>query len=79
MVVNDLNLLWPSSSPQEANPPLVIDTDTMLTRAITMLTRAITMLTRAIALKRFETVPRRNPQFFEVLRVTELAQFPQRH
>ena len=72
MVVNDLNLLWPSSSPQEANPPLVIDTDTMLTRAITM-------LTRAIALKRFETVPRRNPQFFEVLRVTELAQFPQRH
>ena len=65
MVVNDLNLLWPSSSPQEANPPLVIDTDTMLTPTI--------------ALKRFETVPRRNPQFFEVLRVTELAQFPQRH
>ena len=65
MVVNDLNLLWPSSSPQEANPPLVIDTDTMLTPTI--------------ALKRFETVPRRNPQFFEVLRVTELAQFPERH
>ena len=65
MVVNDLNLLWSSSGPPKANPPLVIDTDTMLTRAI--------------ALKRFETVPRRNPQFFEVLRVTELAQFPQRH
>ena len=65
MVVNDLNLLWPSSGPLKADPPLVVDTDTVLTHAI--------------ALKCFETVPRRNPQFFETLRVTELAQFPQRH
>lgn len=65
MVVNDLNLLWPNNGPPKANPPLVVDTDTVLTRAI--------------ALKCFETVTRRNPQIFETLRVTELAQFPQRH
>lgn len=65
MVVNDPNLLWASSCPPKADAPLVVDTDTVLTHAI--------------ALKRFETIPRWNPQFFETLRVTELAQFPQRH
>lgn len=65
MVVNDLNLLWASSCPLKADTPLVVDTDTVLTHAI--------------ALKCFEAVTRRNPQFFEALRLTELAQFPQRH
>ena len=65
MVVNDLNLPWASSCPLKADTPLVVDSDTVLTHAI--------------ALKCFETATRRNPQFFETLRVTELAQFPQRH
>ena len=65
MVVNDLNLLWASSCPLKADTPLVVDSDTVLTHAI--------------ALKCFETVTRRNPQFFEALRVTELTQFSQRH
>lgn len=65
MVVNDFNLLWSSSGPPKTDPPLVVD--------------ANTMLTPAVALERLKPVPWWNAKLAQALRVTKLAQLPQRH
>ena len=65
MVVKDFNLLWSSSGPAEADPPLVVD--------------ANTMLTPAIAFEHLKPVPWWNAKLVQALRVTKLAHLPQRH
>lgn len=64
MVVNDLNPFWTSVAPLEADTPLIIDSDTVLSRTITAQT--------------LESVARRNPQVFQTTRSVNLAQLAQR-
>ena len=64
MVVNDLNPFWTSFAPPEADTPLIVDSDTVLARAITTQT--------------LEPVARRNPEVFQTTRSINLAQLAQR-
>lgn len=65
MIVNDLHLLWSRVGPHEADPPLVIDPDAVLTDPI--------------ALKRFESIARRDAQILKKLRGPHLTKLAQRH
>ena len=53
VVVNDLHLLWSGVGPHEADPPLVVDPDAVLTSSI--------------ALQGFEPVTRRDAKILEDL------------
>ena len=64
MIVNDLYLLWPSVSPHEADPPLVIDPDAVLSGSV--------------AFERLEPVSWRQPQILQGVSGSHLAQLPQR-
>ena len=64
MVVNDLNPFWTSVAPPKADSPLIVDSDTVLARAITTQT--------------LEPVARRNPEVFQTTRSINLAQLAQR-
>ena len=65
MVVNDLNPFWTSFAPPEADTPLIVDSDTVLARAITAQT--------------LEPVARRNPEVFQMARSINLTQLAQRN
>ena len=65
VVVNDLNLLWSRSGPPKIDPPLAVNSNTVLTLPI--------------AFQCFEAVSRRNPQLLKALCVAKLTQFTQRH
>ena len=64
MVVNDLNPFWTSVAPPEADTPLIIDSDTVLSCSITA--------------QMLEPVARRNPEVFQTTRSINLAQLAQR-
>ena len=64
MVVNDLNPFWTSVAPPEADTPLIVDSDTVLARAITTQT--------------LEPVARRNPEVLQTARSINLTQLAQR-
>ena len=64
MVVNDLNPFWTSVAPPEADTPLIIDSDTVLSCSITA--------------QMLEPVARRNPKILETTRSINLAQLAQR-
>jgi hypothetical protein len=64
VVVNDLDLLWASVGPPETDPPLVVDSDAVLTRSI--------------ALQLLEPVAWRQTKFFERNGRADLTQLPQR-
>lgn len=64
MVVNDLNPFWTSVAPPEADTPLIVDSDTVLARAITAQT--------------LEPVARRNPKILQTTRGVNLPQLAQR-
>ena len=64
MVVNDLNPFWTSFAPPEADTPLIVDSDTVLARAITTQT--------------LEPVARRNPEVLQTARSINLTQLAQR-
>ena len=59
MIVNDLHLLWSSVRPREADPPLVVDSDAVLTDST--------------ALERFEPVAWWNPKIIECFRSPHLT------
>ena len=59
MVVNDLNPFWTSVAPPEADSPLIVDSDTVLSRSITAQT--------------LEPVARRDPEVFQTTRGVNLA------
>lgn len=63
MVVNDLNPFWTSVAPPEANTPLIIDSDTVLSCSITA--------------QMLEPVARRNPKILETTRGVNLPQLAQ--
>ena len=65
MVVNDLNPFWTSVAPPEADTPLIIDSDTVLSRSITA--------------QMLEPVARRNPKILETTRGVNLPQLAQRN
>jgi hypothetical protein len=65
VVVNDLHLLWSSVRPHEADPPLVVDPDAVLSDSI--------------ALERFESVSGRNAEVLKHRRRSHLTKFAQRH
>ena len=65
MVVNDLNPFWTSVAPPEANTPLIIDSDTVLSCSITA--------------QMLEPVARRNPKILETTRGVNLPQLAQRN
>ena len=65
MIVNDLHLLWSSIGPHEADPPLVVDPDAVLTGSI--------------ALERFKSVSWRDPEIVEPLRRPHLTKLAQRN
>jgi hypothetical protein len=62
VVVDDFDLVRIVLSPNKANPPLVVDSNRVLTTPIT--------------LQRFETVCRRYAQVIEAPRIVQDAQFP---
>ena len=64
MVVNDLNPFWTSVAPPEADTPLIIDSDTVLSCSITA--------------QMLEPVARRNPKILETTRGVNLPQLAQR-
>jgi len=64
VVVNYLRLLWSGVRPYEADAPLVIDPDAVLTDAI--------------AFQSFEPISGRNPQVIERSSGSQLAKLPQR-
>jgi hypothetical protein len=64
VVVNDLNLLWASVGPPETDPPLVVDSDAVLTGPI--------------ALQLLEPVARRQTKLVERNGRADLTQLPQR-
>ena len=64
MVVNDLHLLWPGVGPHEADPPLVVDPDAVLTNSV--------------ALESLEPVARRNTEILEHLSGSHLTKLAQR-
>jgi hypothetical protein len=63
VVVNDLHLLWPSIAPPKADPPLVIDSDAVLTGTI--------------ALQGFEPIAWRDSKVIERLSGSHVTQLPQ--
>jgi hypothetical protein len=63
VVINDFDFVRIVLSPDKANPPLVVESDRVLTAPI--------------ALQRFEAVRRRNTQVLEPLRIVQEAQFSQ--
>jgi len=65
VVVNDLNPFWTSFAPPEADTPLIVDSDTVLARAITTQT--------------LEPVARRNPEVLQTARSINLTQLAQRN
>ena len=65
MVVNDLNPFWTSIAPLEADTPLIIDSDTVLSCSITA--------------QMLEPVARRNPKILETTRGVNLPQLAQRN
>ncbi len=65
MVVNDLNPFWTSVAPPEADTPLIIDSDTVLSCSITA--------------QMLEPVARRNPKILETTRGVNLPQLAQRN
>lgn len=65
MVVNDLNPFWTSFAPPEADTPLIIDSDTVLSSTITAQT--------------LEAVTRRNPEVFQTARGVNPTQPAQRN
>ena len=64
MVVNDLHLLWASARPSEADAPLGVDPDAVLTGPITF--------------QRLEPVAGRSPQIVQDSCGTHLAKLAQR-
>lgn len=60
VVVNDLNPFWTSTTPPEADAELIIDSDTVLARAITSQT--------------LEPVARRTPEVLQTTRCVDLTQ-----
>ncbi len=64
MVVNDFHLLWSCVGPHEADPPLVVDPDTVLADPVT--------------LERFEPATRRDAEVVEDLRRSHLTKLAQR-
>jgi hypothetical protein len=60
MIVDDLNLLSATITPYEANPPLIVDADRVLSLAI--------------ALKRFEPIARRLTQIVQCADAIEQQQ-----
>jgi len=65
VVVNDLNPFWTSVAPPEADTPLIIDSDTVLSCSITA--------------QMLEPVARRNPKILETTRGVNLPQLAQRN
>ena len=65
MVVNDLNPFWTSVAPPEADTPLIIDSDAVLSCSITA--------------QMLEPVARRNPKILETTRGVNLPQLAQRN
>ena len=65
MVVNDLNPFWTSVAPPEADTPLIIDSDTVLSCSITA--------------QMLKPVARRNPKILETTRGVNLPQLAQRN
>ena len=65
MVVNDLNPFWTSVAPPEADTPLIIDSDTVLSCSITA--------------QMLEPVARRNPKILETTRDVNLPPLAQRN
>ena len=63
MVVNDLNPFWTSFAPPEADTPLIVDSNTVLSRSITAQT--------------LESVARRDPEVFQTTRGVNLTYFAQ--
>lgn len=59
MVVNDLNPFWTSFAPPEADTPLIVDSNTVLSRSITAQT--------------LEPVARRNPEVLQTTRGVNLT------
>ena len=65
MVVNDLNPFWTSVAPPEADTPLIIDSDTVLSCSITA--------------QMLKPVARRNPKILQTTRGVNLPQLAQRN
>ena len=65
VVVNDLNILRSCSGPAEADAPLVVDADAVLTVAV--------------ALKRLKSIAGRGAQELECRRCLELRELPGSH
>jgi hypothetical protein len=65
VVVSDLDVGRSGSSPPEADPPLVVDPDAVLTGPIST--------------ESLEPIPRRHPQIVEGLRSIDDQQLPIRH
>jgi len=65
VIVNDLDLLWPSIGPHEADPPLVVDSDAVLPGSI--------------AFQRLKPITGRDSQVVKNGRGSHLAKLPQRH
>ncbi len=63
MIIDDLNIMNVSVMPGKANPPLVVD--------------ANTVLPFALPVQRFEMVARGDPQRFQIHDGVEHIQFPQ--
>jgi hypothetical protein len=63
MIVDDLDMSWSSSGPHEANPPLIVDSNTMLAGSV--------------GPKGFQTISRRNAQVAQIDGPVEQAQFAQ--
>jgi len=61
VVVDDLNVKRVAVLPAEANPPLIVDTDTVLTRSVT--------------LELFQPIAGRNPQVVQCLGRVDQAEF----
>ena len=59
MVVNDLNPFWTSFAPPEADTPLIVDSNTVLSRSITAQT--------------LESAARRDPEVFQTTRGINLT------
>ena len=64
MVVNDLNPFWTSIAPLEADTPLIIDSNTVLSCSITA--------------KKLESIARRDPEVPQTTRSVDLTQLAQR-
>jgi len=65
MIVHDLHVIGVAVSPDEAQAPLVVDADTVLSGTVTA--------------ERLQLISRRRTQFRKFLRGSEDAQFASRH